>query len=87
MVRIIYTLVFCLGTLNSYAWNAAGHKVVAQIAYNNLTPQAKKLCAKYLHSRNPDKLNSTFVAASIWMDQIRFKKIYWYDKEYTGEQS
>lgn len=79
MSRIIYALVFCLGALNSYAWNAAGHKVVAQIAYDNLSPKAKDMCYKYLRSRTHNTPNSSFVSASTWMDEIRFREVYWYD--------
>ncbi|KTC90223.1 S1/P1 nuclease [Fluoribacter dumoffii] len=79
MSRIIYGLIFCLATLNSYAWNAAGHKVVAQIAYDNLTPKAREMCYKYLRSRAHPTPNSSFVSASTWMDDIRWREVYWYD--------
>ncbi|WP_454783658.1 S1/P1 nuclease [Legionella sp. WA2024007413] len=79
MSRIIYVLVLCFGALNSYAWNAAGHKVVAQIAYDNLSPKAKDMCYKYLRSRTHNTPNSSFVSASTWMDEIRWREVYWYD--------
>ncbi|CAM3017261.1 S1/P1 nuclease [Legionella anisa] len=83
MSRIIYIagyiLVFCLVTVNSYAWNAAGHKVVAQIAYDNLSPKAKAMCYKYLRSRTHNTPNSSFVSSSTWMDEIRWREVYWYD--------
>lgn len=79
MSRIIYVLVLCLGFLNSYAWNAAGHKVVAQIAYDNLSPKAKDMCYKYLRSHRYNTPNSSFVSASTWMDDIRWREVYWYD--------
>lgn len=56
-----------------------GHQVVAQIAYDNLTPAAKKMCQKYLHSRSKRSDSANFIAASIWMDQIKFKDLHWYD--------
>ncbi|WP_454782403.1 S1/P1 nuclease [Legionella sp. WA2022007384] len=79
MTRIIYVLVLCLGVINSYAWNAAGHKVVAQIAYDNLSPKARDMCYKYLRSRTHNTPNSSFVSASTWMDDIRWRGVYWYD--------
>ncbi|WP_182352679.1 S1/P1 nuclease [Legionella sp. PC1000] len=79
MSRIIYALVFCLVTVNSYAWNAAGHKVVAQIAYDNLSPKARAMCYKYLRSRPHNTPNSSFVSSSTWMDEIRWREVYWYD--------
>lgn len=77
MVRVIYILVFIFSALNSYAWNAAGHKVVAQIAFDNLSPAAQTMCHKYLPGFQSAHLS--FIASSTWMDQLRAKKIYWYD--------
>lgn len=79
MLRIVYALVFCLAALNSYAWNAAGHKVVAQIAYDNLSPKAREMCSKYLRPYTHKTPNSSFVGASTWMDDIRWREVYWYD--------
>lgn len=79
MTRIIYVLIFSFWVVHCYSWNAAGHKVVAQIAYDNLSPQAKAMCSKYLRSRARTNPKSSFVNASIWMDQIRFREVYWYD--------
>ncbi|HHF7375306.1 S1/P1 nuclease [Legionella bozemanae] len=79
MSRIICILVCCLVTLSSYAWNAAGHKVVAQIAYDNLSPSARTMCYKYLRSRSQNTPNSSFVSSSTWMDEIRWREVYWYD--------
>lgn len=79
MKRIIYALIFCIWGAHSYAWNAAGHKVVAQIAYDNLSPKAKAMCSKYLRSRTHNTPDSSFVRSSTWMDEIRFRGIYWYD--------
>ncbi|KTC93290.1 S1/P1 nuclease [Legionella cincinnatiensis] len=79
MIRIIYSLIFCFWVFQAYAWNAAGHKVVAQIAYDNLSPEAKVMCYKYLRSRTHNTPNSSFVSASTWMDEIRFREVYWYD--------
>ncbi|MBI2786234.1 MAG: S1/P1 nuclease [Legionella longbeachae] len=79
MLRIIYTIALCFWVLSSYAWNALGHKVVAQIAFDNLSPNAKVMCHKYLRSRFHNSPNSSFVASATWMDQIRRKQVYWYD--------
>ncbi|QEY51497.1 S1/P1 nuclease [Legionella longbeachae] len=79
MIRIIYILIFCFWVLHGYAWNAAGHKVVAQIAYDNLSPEAKLMCHKYLRSHTHKTPNASFVGSSTWMDEIRFREVYWYD--------
>jgi hypothetical protein len=71
--------VLCFATFTSYAWNAAGHKVVAQIAYDNLSPNAKVMCDKYLRHHAYNSANARFVASATWMDQLRGKDIFWYD--------
>lgn len=79
IMRIIITFVFLFGIINSYAWNAMGHQLVAQIAYDNLTPEAKKLCNKYNRSYSAVAPGSSFVAAATWMDAIRANDIHWFD--------
>ncbi|WP_058534999.1 S1/P1 nuclease [Legionella saoudiensis] len=79
MKRISYLLILGLMALNSYGWNMQGHQVVAQVAYDNLTPQAKEMCRRILNSRSKKSSNANFIAAAIWLDQIRFKNVHWYD--------
>lgn len=79
MIRIIFAFVFFLLAFHSHAWNAAGHKVVAQIAYNNLSQKSKDVCFKYLRTRTNKTPNSSFVSAATWMDDIRWREVYWYD--------
>lgn len=75
-VFLFWGLVF--HCLLGYAWNAAGHQLVAQIAYDNLSPQAKERCAKILNV-NENDLELSFIAASTWLDEIRGRKIYQFD--------
>jgi hypothetical protein len=77
--RILYALILCLCLSEGYTWNLQGHQVVAQIAYDQLTPQAKNMCAKYLNSRSKKLSNSAFIKAAIWLDLIKFKNIHRYD--------
>jgi hypothetical protein len=70
MKRII-CLVLILGSQLLYGWNATGHKVVAQIAFDNLTPKAKVLCRAYLNASNNNMLEKRFLSASIWLDVLR----------------
>ncbi len=59
-------------SINSFAWDSVGHRIIAQIAYDQLTPQAKKavdgLTNVMFHSRYPE---SRFLKASTWPDQIK----------------
>lgn len=62
-----------------FAWNAMGHKLVAQIAYNNLTPEVKQLCNEYNKAYAKGTPKSTFVSNATWLDSIRAKDIHWFD--------
>ncbi len=61
---IIFTLFFCLSPL-AFAWNATGHKLVAQIAYVQLNEEVKQ--------QVDELLNYQFINASVWADQVRAK--------------
>ena len=70
---------------SALSWNAVGHRVIASIAYDNLTPAARAR-ADDLIRRHPDyesmfikdapadpvqQAREAFLAASVWPDQIR----------------
>jgi hypothetical protein len=78
MYRFIALLFFVIGSSSGYAWNAAGHKLVAQIAYDNLTPAAKHRCSTLFNL--PDKsLEPYFIKSSVWLDEIRKSKTHQFD--------
>jgi hypothetical protein len=79
MFKICVVLLCALIGFNTYSWNAMGHRLVAQIAYDNLSPKAKRLCNKYNQALNKAYPAGGFVRASIWMDFLRSKNINWYD--------
>lgn len=55
-----------------FAWNSVGHRLVAQIAYDELTPQAKamvdQLTAVDFSSKYPE---ARFLRAATWPDRVR----------------
>ena len=63
---------FCLAR-PVLAWNAEGHMVVAQIAYNHLDPEVKAKCDTLIAVPvyQSSSLNSNFVTASVWADDIK----------------
>lgn len=71
--------VILLLPLRVLAWNAEGHMVVAQIAYNHLDAAVKSRC-DYLIAiavSNSSDNNSNFVTASCWADDIKsFTSVY-----------
>jgi hypothetical protein len=79
MQRFFCIFILSIYALSSYAWNMQGHRVVAQVAFDNLTPAAKKMCQKYLRPRAKKSFNETFVTAATWLDVIRFRNVHWYD--------
>ena len=59
-----------------WAWNMLGHKVIANIAYDNLTDSARKKIKQILQVDLPDQSGRTAMAqASAWPDQIKKQHI------------
>ena len=79
MYRAICAGILLFVALNLNAWNALGHQLVAQIAYDNLTPKARQICDEYNHSIDPYSPSPNFVVAATWLDQIRGNDIHWFD--------
>lgn len=69
IMLMLSTLIFSSHIL---AWDYAGHRVIGQIAYDQLTPTAKHqidaLTAVMFHSPYP---SARFLHASTWPDQIK----------------
>jgi hypothetical protein len=74
-----------LGATPAYAWDELGHRVVARIAWDNLTPQARAAAVRLLmaapansgipalafDARPEDRARELFVLAAVWPDIIR----------------
>lgn len=65
-------------SFTSYSWNATGHQLVAQIAYNHLTPEGKRLCST-VFDVSEASLEPYFVSISTWLDAIRKKNVHQFD--------
>lgn len=59
-------------TNQSLAWNALGHRLITQIAYDQLTHHAKMRFNRDNRAFSDDYSRS-LVIASVWLDAIRFK--------------
>ena len=81
MRRFLIALCFTLIPALAHAWNAAGHRLAATIAWQQLSPPSQRFIAAAL-SRHPDyerwteKAHTTdaaaiFAEASTWPDDIR----------------
>jgi hypothetical protein len=62
----------CLG-LRAWGWNAEGHMVVAQIAYNHLDPAVKARCDALIAVPLSYQSSGTsnFVTAAVWADDFK----------------
>lgn len=58
-------------SFSAVAYDAVGHRIIADIAYNNLTAKAKKQCDKVLGKHG-------IIYASVWADEVRSDKQYDY---------
>ena len=70
-IKLLLTLCLCLGlSAGARAWNAEGHMIVAQIAYNHLDAAVKIRCDALIAVTltNVTTLNNTFVTAACWAD-------------------
>ena len=81
MHRLIFALFFALAPLLAHAWNAAGHRLTALIAWQQLSPPSQKWVGAVL-ARHPDhprwiekarsgEAADIFAEASTWPDDIR----------------
>lgn len=67
---------FSLSPISSYAWNAMGHMVIANIAYEQLKPEVRAKVdglVSNLNKEYPDM--STFLHLAYWPDAIRSQRI------------
>jgi hypothetical protein len=64
--------------LPSFAWWDGGHMVVAQIAYDRLTPKARQR-ADELVKLGAGPQNNTFVTSSVWADDLKEQGVRFYD--------
>jgi len=73
-------LLILLYTVQATAWWETPHMLVAEIAYENLTPDVRKRADELIaiHAKQYPKTND-FVTASIWADDIRAQG----DKSYS----
>lgn len=64
--------ILCLCAPISLAWNSIGHRVIAQIAYDNLTSAVKakvdSITKEQFYFQNPD---TRFLKAATWPDELK----------------
>lgn len=74
--QLFLTSFIFLFSLSCFSWNAVGHMLVANIAYQNLKPNVKNKVdnlVSYIQKEYPNM--KSFVYISTWPDAIRSQKI------------
>ena len=71
-------LFLLLSHATTYAWNSVGHRLVAQIAYNHMTPEALHMCSAYNHALDKVYKPQTLVNAASWLDSLRYQDVNWF---------
>lgn len=76
LFKMIVITSVCLLSLKSYAWNALGHLVVANIAYEQLKPEVQKKVDKMAHDLGMEYSDITdFDHLSPWPDTLRSQRV------------
>lgn len=61
-----------LASTGTYSWNAAGHRLVAQIAYDHMTEHAKQRCKDYNQVLNQSNKPLNLIDAAVWLDRASY---------------
>ena len=77
-VKIFFTIFLIIFSTNSLSWNALGHRVIAEIAYMNMTTEAKNLFDKYNVAMDKVYKPQSFIETSVWLDTLAYRGINWY---------
>ncbi len=61
-----------------FSWNALGHRLVAQIAYDQMTPHAKNTFNKFNHALEAVYKPQSFINSAVWLDTLRYQDVNWF---------
>lgn len=67
---VIVFLGLIIMSLNSHAWNNVGHRLAAQIAFDNMSPKSKKIITAYNRMLNTKGRKYTVIGSAVWMDTL-----------------
>lgn len=66
------SILFIAACTNVSAWNALGHRLAAQIAYDHLTDEAKTKFNQLNHELDVVYSPRSFTNAAVWLDAIKY---------------
>jgi len=61
-----------------FSWNALGHRLIAQIAYDQMSSHAKQTFDSYNHALDKVYKPQTWVNSAVWLDTLRHQDINWF---------
>jgi hypothetical protein len=88
-VLFLLALLAALGSTPAHAWDALGHRVIARIAWDHMTPAARAEAVRLLRAAPPwsgiaemaprvgseeERMREWFVRTSVWADQLRARE-------------
>lgn len=76
---LAFILAGCLLPFQTFAWNALGHQLIAQIAYDYLTPHARATFNHYNHALDKEYRADSFINAAVWLDSLRHHDVNWFN--------
>ena len=71
---------------DGYAWNALGHRLIAEIAYDELSPSAKTLFNRYNEALDRVYPPASWDDAAVWLDTLRYQDIAWFSSLHYIDQ-
>jgi hypothetical protein len=92
-IKYITILLCVFFMLPVFAWSAVGHRVIAQIAYDYLTPKAKRHYAHINQVLNTDRHHLNLIMASVWLDLmysqqlISFRPLHYIDIPFSKDHT
>ncbi|MDP3558998.1 MAG: S1/P1 nuclease [Legionellaceae bacterium] len=70
LIRLLWCICLCFPWY-SWAWNATGHRLIALIAYQQLTPQAKVHVQHLMRERSRRVSQADWANLAVWLDRQR----------------
>lgn len=74
MRKFTYIFIFLLFSTDISAWNALGHRLVAQVAFNNMNSKSRNLFRQYNSLLNKNGRSYSLINSSVWLDDLYSEK-------------
>jgi len=66
----IVVLGLIISSSHANAWNSVGHRLAAQIAYDNMSVKSKRIISAYNRMLNTKGRRYTLIGSAVWMDNL-----------------